>query len=70
MKAKAKEILRDLNLFRKRGLLLWLVRAQHDRCESKCERKSGGIYSPFHYESECENKSPDVFCNHFCADGK
>ena len=39
-----------LNLFRKRGLLLWPVRAQHDRCESKCERKSGGIYYlPCHY---------------------
>ena len=60
-KAKAKENLRDFNLFRKRGLLLWLVRAQHDHCESKCERKSGGIYLPFHYESECENKSPDFY---------
>ena len=42
-KAKAKENLLEFNLFRKRGLLLWLVRAQHDHYESKCERKSGGI---------------------------
>ena len=51
----------DFNLLRKRGLRLWLVRAQHDHYESKCERKSGGIYLPFHYESECENKSRDFY---------
>ena len=41
------------------GLLLWLVYAQHDHYESKCERKSGGIYLPFLCESESEIKSPD-----------
>ena len=45
------------NFFRERGMLLWLVRAQHDHYESTCERKPCGIYLPFHYESECENNS-------------
>ena len=58
-KAKSKENLRDFNLFRKRGLLLWLVCAHHDHYQSNRKRKSFGIYSPFHYESECENKSSD-----------
>ena len=34
------------------GLLLWLVRAQHDHYKSKCERKSGERYLPFHCESD------------------
>ena len=42
----------DLTFFRNGGLLLWLVLAQHDRYESKCEIKSGEIYLPFYYESE------------------
>ena len=36
-KAKASENLWDLIIFRKCGLLLWLVLAQHDRYESKCD---------------------------------
>ena len=44
-----------LNLFRKCGLLLWLVRAQHDHYQSGCERKSGGIHLPFHCESEIKS---------------
>ena len=44
-KAKAKENVWDFVLIRKCGLLLWLVPAQHDRYESKCEITSGGIYS-------------------------
>ena len=59
-KAKAKEkSLGFLFFIRKCGLLLWLVHAQHDQDESKCERKSGAIYLPFHYESESKIKSPD-----------
>ena len=58
-KAKAKENLWDYIFIRKCGLLLWLVRAQHDHYESKCKRTSGGIYLSFHYESESEIKSPD-----------
>ena len=52
-------------MFRKRGLLLWLVHTQHDHYKSKCERKSGGIYLPFHYESGSEIKSPDfhLYCD-------
>ena len=68
-KAKVKENLRDFTLFRKRGLLLWLVRAQNDHYESKCESKSWGIYLPCHYESECENNLQIFICNHFCVDG-
>ena len=56
--AKAKENLWDFNLFRKCGLLLWRVRAQHVNYESECERKCGGIDLPFHCESENEIKSP------------
>ena len=44
--------------FRKCGLLLWLVRAQHNHYESKCERKAGGKHLLFHYESESENEIP------------
>ena len=54
-KAKAKENCRDL-IYCVSGLLLWLVRAQHDHYESKCERISGGIYLHFHYESKSELK--------------
>ena len=53
-KAKPKENVWDFDICRKCGLLLllllfWLVRAQHDHYESKCERKSGGFHLPFHY---------------------
>ena len=58
-KAKAKENVGDFNLSRKWSLLLWLARAQHGHYESESERDSGGIYLPFHYESESEIKSPD-----------
>ena len=65
----AKENLRDFNLFRKCGLLLWLVRAQHDHYESECARKSGGIDWPFHCESE-SNISLQIFIySRFGADG-
>ena len=37
MKAKAKDNLWDFDLFRKCGLLLWLVRAQHDHYKSENE---------------------------------
>ena len=60
-KRKRKKISGILIFFRKRDLLLWLAHARHDHCESKCERISGGIYLPFHYESECENKSSDFY---------
>ena len=40
-KVKAKENLWDLNVFRKCGLLLWLVRAQHDHYESESDTTSG-----------------------------
>ena len=60
----------DFEVLRKCGLLLWLVHAQHDVCESKCERISGGMYLPFHFESESENKSPDFICTHSCADSE
>ena len=39
-------------IFGKCGLLLWLVRAQHDHYESTCERNLGGTYLHFYYESE------------------
>ena len=39
--------------------MLCLVHAQHGQYESESERKSVGIYLPFHYESESEIKSPD-----------
>ena len=48
-----------MNIFRKCGLLLWLMRAQHDHYESKCERKSGGIDLPFHYDSENRIEFPE-----------
>ena len=58
-KAKAKKNLWDFIFIRRCGLLLWLVRAQHDHYESEYKRKSRGIYLPFHYESESEIKSSD-----------
>ena len=39
--SESERISPEFNLFRKRGLLLWLVRAQHDHYEIKSERKSG-----------------------------
>ena len=69
-KRKRKKISGIFIFFRKHGLLLWLVRTQHDHYESKCKRKSGGIYLPFHYESECEKKNRQIFiCNKFYVDG-
>ena len=53
---KAKENRWDLNLFRKCGLLLWLVRAQHAHYESKCARKSGGILFAFPLQKRKRNK--------------
>ena len=58
-KAKAKENLWDFIFIRKCGLLLYPSFAQHDHYENKCEIKAGGIYLPFHYESESIIKSPD-----------
>ena len=68
-KAKAKENLWDFIYIRKSGLLLWLVRAQHENYESKCKRKSRGIDLPFHYESESEINLQILICNHFCVNG-
>ena len=51
-KTTAEENLWDFNLFRKCGLLLWLVRAQHDHYKSKCEGKFGGIDLLFYYKNE------------------
>ena len=67
---KRKKIFEIWIFFRKCGLLLWLVRAQHDHSESECERKSGGRYLPSHHKCECEQKSPDFIYNHFLADGR
>ena len=52
------------------GFLLWLVSAQHDHYESKCERKSGGkcFAFPFHYENESERKTISKFS--FVISGK
>ena len=58
-KEKAKENLWEFNLICKCGLLFWPVCAQHNHYESKCERKSGGIYLRFHYESKYEIESPE-----------
>ena len=58
-KQKRKKICGFLFLFVSVGVLLWLVRAQHDHYESKYKRKARGIYLPFHYESESETTSPD-----------
>ena len=33
------------------------------------ENRGGEGYLPFHYESSCENKSPDFIWSHVCEDG-
>ena len=58
-KAKASKHFWDFFFFRNCGLLLELVRAQHEHHGSKCERNSGESL-PFCYEGESGNKKyPD-----------
>ena len=65
-----KESLWEFNLLRKCGLLLWLVRAQHDHYESKCEKKLGGNLFAFPLTKANAKTNLQIFiCNHFCVDG-
>ena len=68
-KRKRKKISGIFSFLRRCGLVLCPARAQHDHYESDYERKSGGIYSPFHCESENEINLQIFICNRFGADG-
>ena len=71
MKAKAKENRWDFDLFRKRGLLLWLVRAQHDHSVRKQMRKR--IWEIFIClpitKANAKTNLRIFICNNFCEDG-
>ena len=60
----------DFNLFRKRGLLLWLARTQSDHYDSKCERKSGEFICLSITKANAKTNLQIFICNHFCVDGK
>ena len=65
-KAKAKANLRGFILFCKRGLLLWLVRPQHDHCESKCERENLGEFICLSITKANAKTNLQIFvCNQF-----
>ena len=53
-KAKAKENLSGFNFFRKCGLLLWLVRAQHDHYKIANPKQNLVSLFAVHYESQSE----------------
>ena len=58
-KRKRKKISGILFLFVSVACCCSLHLPQHDNYQNKCEIKAGGIYLPFHYESDSEIKSPD-----------